>query len=54
MFSIKSVETIASGRPVVGISWSGGFWAPKKERRALELKIGYIFEKGALCKPAIR
>ena len=44
----NQLKQLASGRPVVGISWSGGFWAAKKGE-GLGIENWLIFEKGALC-----
>ena len=41
---------MAKGRPIVGISWSGGYWAAQKRAKGLAIENWLpIFEKGALC-----
>jgi tetratricopeptide (TPR) repeat protein len=46
----KVLAEIAKGRPVVGISWKGGFWESQKRNKALEISQWLpIFERGAVC-----
>jgi tetratricopeptide (TPR) repeat protein len=46
----KILTEIANGRPVVGISWKGGFWESQKRNKALEISQWLpIFERGAVC-----
>jgi len=46
----KVLSEIAKGRPVVGISWKGGFWESQKRNKALEISQWLpIFERGAVC-----
>jgi len=44
------LRDIAKGRPIVGISWKGGYWENQKRNKALEIENWLpIFEQGALC-----
>ncbi|OUV99916.1 MAG: hypothetical protein CBD16_07210 [Betaproteobacteria bacterium TMED156] len=46
----KQLRDMAKGRPVVGISWKGGFWESQKKAKALGIENWFpIFERGALC-----
>ena len=46
----KQLRDIAKGRPIVGISWKGGFWESQKKAKALGIENWLpIFERGALC-----
>ena len=46
----QQLKKIANGRPIVGISWSGGFWAAQKRTKGLAIENWLpIFERGALC-----
>ena len=46
----KQLRDIAKGRPIVGISWKGGFWESQKRTKGLGIENWLpIFEKGALC-----
>lgn len=46
----KILNDIGKGRPVVGISWKGGFWESQKRNKALEISQWLpIFERGAVC-----
>lgn len=46
----KILLDVSKGRPIVGISWKGGFWESQKRNKALEISEWLpIFEKGALC-----
>ena len=46
----QQLKTIANGRPIVGISWSGGYWAAQKRAKGLAIENWLpIFERGALC-----
>ena len=41
----QQLKSIANGRPIVGISWSGGYWAAQKEQKDWQLKTGYPFSR---------
>jgi tetratricopeptide (TPR) repeat protein len=44
------LRKIANGRPIVGISWKGGFWEAQVKTKALEIEHWLpIFQSGALC-----
>jgi tetratricopeptide (TPR) repeat protein len=44
------LRKLANGRPIVGISWKGGFWEAQVRTKALEIEHWLpIFESGALC-----
>ena len=46
----EELRKVAKGRPVVGISWRGGFWDAQKRAKAMEIEDwSPIFERGALC-----
>ncbi len=46
----KQLRDIAKGRPIVGISWKGGYWESQKKAKALGIENWLpIFERGALC-----
>ena len=46
----QQLRSIANGRPIVGISWSGGYWAAQKRAKGLAIENWLpIFERGALC-----
>ena len=46
----QQLKSIANGRPIVGISWSGGYWAAQKRAKGLAIENWLpIFERGALC-----
>jgi tetratricopeptide (TPR) repeat protein len=46
----KILNEIGNGRPIVGISWKGGFWESQKRNKALEISQWLpIFERGAVC-----
>tara|TARA_E500000178_G_scaffold356701_1_gene437535 strand:+ start:150574 stop:152268 length:1695 start_codon:yes stop_codon:yes gene_type:complete len=46
----KQLREIAKGRPIVGVSWKGGFWESQIRTKALGISNWLpIFEKGALC-----
>ena len=46
----QQLKTIANGRPIVGLSWSGGYWAAQKRAKGLAIENWLpIFERGALC-----
>jgi tetratricopeptide (TPR) repeat protein len=46
----KILTEISKGRPIVGISWKGGFWESQKRNKALEISQWLpIFERGAVC-----
>lgn len=46
----QQLKNLAKGRPIVGISWSGGYWAAQKRAKGLAIENWLpIFEKGALC-----
>lgn len=46
----KILNDIGKGRPIVGISWKGGFWETQKRNKALEISQWLpIFERGAVC-----
>lgn len=43
------LRRVARGRPVVGISWRGGYWDAQKRTKAMEIEDWTpIFERGAL------
>ncbi len=47
---VKQLRERAQGRPIVGISWKGGFWENQLRNKALEISNWLpIFEQGALC-----
>ncbi len=44
------LREMAKGRPIVGISWKGGYWENQIKTKALEIEHWLpIFESGALC-----
>ncbi len=44
------LREMAKGRPIVGISWKGGYWESQIKTKALEIEHWLpIFESGALC-----
>lgn len=46
----RKLREIAQGRPIVGISWKGGYWENQKRNKALAIENWLpIFERGALC-----
>ena len=46
----KQLRDLAKGRPIVGISWKGGYWESQKKAKALGIENWLpIFERGALC-----
>lgn len=46
----KILTDLGQGRPIVGLSWKGGFWESQKRNKALEISQWLpIFERGALC-----
>ena len=46
----QQLKSIANGRPIVGLSWSGGYWAAQKRAKGLAIENWLpIFERGALC-----
>jgi len=46
----RKLRELAKGRPVVGISWKGGYWENQKRNKALAIENWLpIFEQGALC-----
>ena len=46
----SQLRKIANGRPIVGISWKGGYWEAQIKTKALEIEHWLpIFESGALC-----
>ena len=46
----KILTEVSKGRPIVGISWKGGFWESQKRNKALEISQWLpIFERGAVC-----
>lgn len=46
----RKLREIAQGRPIVGISWKGGYWENQKRNKALDIENWLpIFERGALC-----
>ncbi len=46
----KLLRDKARGRPIVGISWKGGYWENQQRNKALEISNWLpIFERGALC-----
>ena len=44
----QQLKSIANGRPIVGISWSGGYWAAQKRAKGWQLKTGYPFSREEL------
>ncbi len=46
----RKLREVAQGRPIVGISWKGGYWENQKRNKALDIENWLpIFERGALC-----
>lgn len=46
----QKLRALAKGRPIVGISWKGGFWETQQRNKALEISNWLpIFEQGAMC-----
>jgi tetratricopeptide (TPR) repeat protein len=49
-FYSQKLRALAKGRPIVGISWKGGFWETQQRNKALEISNWLpIFEQGAMC-----
>ena len=45
----QQLKNLAKGRPIVGISWSGGYWAAQKRAKDSQSKIGFRFLKKEHC-----